>query len=59
MQKCLNFEDESWDIDICHATPLLVYKQECVQKVLYVTDDQLNMDFVGPLLGPLSQIVNH
>ena len=45
------------DIDAYCATPLLACKQKHVQKALHISDDQNNRDFVGPLLGPLCQIV--
>ena len=47
------------EINICCSMSLLVYKQKSVQKELDITDYQSNMDFVGHLFGPLSQIVKH
>ena len=57
MGKCLTFEDEAWGHLRLLCNAIAIYQQKCVQKALDVTDDQNNMDFIGPLLGPLSQIV--
>ena len=45
------------EINICCSMSLL--EQKSVQKELDITDYQSNMDFVGHLFGPLSQIVKH
>ena len=59
MGKCLTFEDEAWGHLrlLCNAIAIYLFTSLCVQKALNVTVDQNIMDFIGLLLGPLSQIV--
>ena len=60
MRKCLNLEDEALGHRhlLCNVIAS-IQTQMCpeTEKGLNITNDQNNMDFVGPSLGPLSQII--
>ena len=48
MRKCLTFEDEAWGHRHLLCNAIASIQTEMCLKSMNITDDQNNMDFVGP-----------